>query len=311
MTTLALESRLLALADATRLRLLRVLASRELTVAELCAVLDLPQSTVSRHLKVLADEGFVASRRDGTSRYYRLRPQELDAGCERLWRVLAEDLARLPTAADDDGRLASVLASRRSRSQAFFASTAGDWDHLRRELFGGAPLAALVGAFDPDWVVGDLGCGTGELAALLARFVRRVVAVDAEANMLEAARGRLAGCSRVELRQGGLEALPVARAELDLACVVLVLHHLPEPASAFAELARVVRPGGRALVVEMQPHDHEEYRDHMGHVWLGFAASDLEAWMTQSAFAGVRVVPLPVDQGAKGPPLQVAVGVRS
>jgi|CXWL01.1.fsa_nt_gi ArsR family transcriptional regulator len=307
-----LEQRLLALADATRLRLLRVLAGHELTVAELCAVLQLPQSTVSRHLKVLGDEGWAASRRDGTSRFYRLRPQDLEPASERLWRVVAEDVAALPTAGADDARLMAVLAARQSRSQAFFAATGAGWDRVRRELFGErAPLAALAGLLPDDAVVGDLGCGTGELTAVLAPFVGRVIAVDAAASMLAAARERLAGQPNVDLRLGGLEALPVADGELDAAVVMLVLHHLPEPRIAFAELARVLCSGGRALIVEMAPHDHEEYRDRMGHVWLGFEPSDLTSWLFAAGFHRIRITPLPLDPAAKGPALQAVTAVRS
>lgn len=309
--TTPLEQRLLALADATRLRLLRVLAGHELTVAELCGVLQLPQSTVSRHLKVLSDEGFASSRREGTSRFYRLRPQELDPTAERLWRVVSEDLAALPVAELDEQRLAGVLAARQSRSQAFFAATGAGWDHLRHELFGArAPLLAMAGLLDPDMVVGDLGCGTGELAAALAPFVAQVVAVDPAPAMLAAARQRLVGRQNVELRQGGLEDLPIGNGELDAAVVMLVLHHLPEPARAVRELYRAVRPGGRVLIVEMTPHDHEEYRDRMGHVWLGFPADQLAGWLVDAGFAPVRITPLAADPEAKGPPLHVASGVR-
>src|SRR6185369_5904099 len=138
-----------ALADATRLRCLRLVERNELTVADLCNVLQLPQSTVSRHLKVLADEGWVAARPDGTSRLYRMTLDTLDPSARRLWALLREQTARTPVAAQDDRRLAAILAERQTRSQAFFSSAAGQWDRLRREMFGDRfHLHALVGLFD-------------------------------------------------------------------------------------------------------------------------------------------------------------------
>src|SRR5689334_25432630 len=155
-----------SLADRTRLRLLRLLEQHELGVVELCEVLQLPQSTVSRHLKVLADEGWVSARADGTSRLYRLALDGLDPAARRLWALLREQTAETRLAAQDDQRLASILAERRTRSQEFFSSAAGQWDRLRREMYGERfDLHALAGLLDESLLVGDLGCGTGQVVA--------------------------------------------------------------------------------------------------------------------------------------------------
>src|ERR1041384_4885039 len=155
-----------ALADPTRCRMLLVLERQELTVSELCAILQLPQSTVSRHLKTLADANWVSSRRDGTSRYYTLALDDRDAHTRRLWALLRERIATTAGADQDARRLKSVLGRRQTKSEEFFASSAGQWDRLRRELFGGASaLHALPAFFDRTWTVGDLGCGTGETSA--------------------------------------------------------------------------------------------------------------------------------------------------
>ena len=162
--TAAIFDTLSALADATRTRLLLALDRHELTVSELCAVTQLPQSTVSRHLRILNDQGWVTSRADGTSRQYRLA-SPLDAADRRLWQLVKEQLSGTRQAAQDSERLRSVLSRRRTASREFFSTAAGQWDALRAELFGSrAGLAALPGLLDEDWVVGDLGCGTGELA---------------------------------------------------------------------------------------------------------------------------------------------------
>jgi len=305
----AVLSRLSALADLTRGRLLLVLERDELTVGELCAVLQLPQSTVSRHLKVLADEGWIVSRADGTSNRYRGALRELDPAARRLWQLVREEVADAPAARQDAHRLPGVLARRRSRSQEFFASSAGQWDRLRAELFGAQPeIGALPALLDPDWVVGDLGAGTGQLAESLAPFVRRVVAVDDSAAMLQAARRRLAARANVEIRRGELEALPLDDAELDAAVLSLALHFAPEPARVLAEAARVLKPTGRLLVIDMTPHDREEYRAEMGHVWLGFSEQQVTGWLTEAGFGQVAYHRLPADTAAKGPTLFAAVG---
>src|SRR5688572_21677878 len=194
---------LTTLADATRSRMLLLLERNELTVSELCAVLQLPQSTVSRHLKTLSDAGWVASRREGTSRFYTLALDEREPSTRRLWSLLREQVSATPGADQDARRLKGVLGRRQTKSQEFFESAAGQWDRLRQDLFGGASaLHALPALIEPSWTVGDLGCGTGETAAALAPFVARTIAVDRSGEMLQAARRRLRGIGAVEVRRG-------------------------------------------------------------------------------------------------------------
>jgi ArsR family transcriptional regulator len=301
--------RLTSLSDATRGRLLHVLERHELTVGELCAVVQLPQSTVSRHLRVLADEEWVSSRAEGTSRYYRLSSR-LEADAERLWSVVRDSLAGSLEAGQDEERAAEVVARRRTRSQEFFRTAAGQWDSVRRELFGAHPEhPALLALLDRGWVVGDLGCGTGQLAEVVAPYVGRVVAVDESPDMLEAAGRRLEGTDaedRVELREGRLESLPVEDEELDVAMLSLVLHYVPQPQLALSEAARALRPGGRLLVVDMVAHDRQDYAEDMGHRWSGFPEEQLRVWLEESGFQEVRHRHLPMDEEAKGPMLFVA-----
>jgi ubiquinone/menaquinone biosynthesis C-methylase UbiE/DNA-binding transcriptional ArsR family regulator len=296
-----------ALADPTRCRMLRLLDRQELTVGELGAVLQLPQSTVSRHLKTLADADWVSSRRDGTSRYYAIALGDADSARRQIWAVTRDDLARRPGRDQDERRLAAVLERRSATSQQFFATAAGQWDRLRDEMFGrDFWLQALPGLLPTDWVVGDLGCGTGVVTAALAPHVASVVGVDGSDEMLEAARTRVAGFSNVDLRRGSLEALPIDDAALDAVTLVLVLHHLPSPATALNEAARVLRPGGRLLVVDMAPHDREEYRRQMGHVWLGFSDEQMRRLLAAAGFTGARIQPLPAVTEAGGPSLFAA-----
>lgn len=301
-----------ALADATRCRVLHVLESHELTVGELCAVLQLPQSTVSRHLKTLGDAGWVTSRRDGTSRFYSLAPEGPDGPQAQLWQLTRQQLDGRPGIDQDARRLARVLAKRSATSQQFFASSAGQWDRLREELFGrDFSSQALVGLLPSNWVVGDLGCGTGALLSMLAQSVERVIGVDASDEMLAAARVRTAGLEHVELRRGSLEALPIDDATLDAATMMLVLHHLPSPGAAIAEAARVLKPGGRLLIVDMSPHEHEEYRQQMGHVWLGFSDDQISRWLEHAGLSHVTVRALPATTEAKGPGLFAATAAKT
>ena len=301
-----------ALADPTRCRILLLLEKHELTVSELCAVLQTPQSSVSRHLKTLADDDWVSSRRDGTSRFYSMPLDDLDSGATRLWPLIREQVAATAAAGQDERRLESVLARRRAKSQEFFATAAGDWDRLRSDLFGDAfYLWAVLGLIDPALVVGDLGCGTGQLTETIAPYVRRVIAVDGSSDMLDAARRRVGDRSSVDLRQGDLEALPLDAGELDAAMLSLVLHYSPDPARALAEVARVVRPGGRVLVVDMLPHEREEYQQQMGHVWLGFSEKQMSRFLGGAGFDDIRMRPLPADPDAKGPALFATVATRA
>ncbi|HSK19126.1 MAG TPA: metalloregulator ArsR/SmtB family transcription factor [Longimicrobiales bacterium] len=299
-------------ADAFRARTLAVLARQELTVSELCDVLQLPQSTVSRHLRMLADAGWVASRREGTSRYYSLPLDDLEPSRRQLWGLVNEQVARTAEAAQDEARLRSVLAGRRSKSAAFFSSAAHRWDIVRAELFGrDSHLPPLLALLDPGWVVGDLGCGTGQVSEALAPFVGRLIAVDTSGEMLEAARARLRDYPNVETCPGTLERLPLGDAQLDVGLLVLVLHHTADPGRVLVEAARVIRPGGVVLVADMLPHDHDEYRQTMGHVWLGFGERQMERWLAAAGFERMRWHHLPVEPGVKGPGLFAATARRT
>lgn len=304
--------RMVALADPTRSRLLLVLERHELTVGELCHVFQMPQSSVSRHLKHLTDEGWVASRREGTSRFYAIRRAEAAVPSQRLWDVVREDVQRMPGAVEDERRALEVLAQRPLKSREFFSSAADQWDRLRDEMFGaGLQWRALPALLDESWTVGDLGCGTGRFSEAIAPFVARVVAIDVATSMLGAAKARCAPLANVEVREGTLEALPLADASLDVAVLMLVLHHLPEPGQALRETARVTKPGGLVLIVDMATHDREEYRQQMGHVWLGFSHEQLTRELGAAGFERATSHPVAPDPRAKGPGLFVARARRA
>ena len=303
--------RMTALADTTRSRMLLVLERHELTVNEITSVLQLPQSTISRHLKVLGDHGWAASRPDGTSRRYRMT-DKLEPSTRRLWHLVREQVVASPAAAHDARRVQSVLAHRRARSEKFFSSTAGQWDRLRSELFGSrSDILGLLGLVDESWSVADLGCGTGQLAELLAPFAKSVAAVDDSAAMIAAARKRLVSFDNVKVLTGRLESLPIDESSIDLALMFLVLHYVVEPELAIAEVHRVLKPGGRLVIVDMMPHDRQELVHEMGHVWRGFSEEQLSTLFQSAGLRGGGYHPLPADAFAKGPTLFTAVAQRA
>jgi ArsR family transcriptional regulator len=299
--------RLNALGDETRSRILALLERSELTVTELTTVLGASQPTVSRHLKTLAAEGWVEARADGRNRHYRISPS-LDEPARGLWAIVRAEIGERGIYADDLERAKGVLEERRLRSAEFFATAAERWDETRSRLFGAAAgLTPLLGLIRPDWVVADLGVGTGSLAAVLAPFARCVIGVDRSSEMLAAAAHRLDGLDNVELRAGELEQLPIGDEEVDVAVVALVLHYVVDPPAVLKEVRRILRSGGSTLVVDMRPHERGgAYREEMGHVWPGFEAERMEAWLRDAGFASVRLVPLPPDPEAAGPLLFLA-----
>ena len=300
----AVFDRLGTLADATRSRILLLLEGTELTVGELCMVMQLPQSTVSRHLKILSDEGWVESRDSGASRFYTLRPSRLDPFAKRLWHVVREQVSSSSAAQQDMLRRSSVLSVRRVKMQTFFTGAAAGWDQMRADLIGArTDLLALLDLFDAGWTVGDLGCGTGHLSEALAPVVSQVIAVDESGAMLSAAKRRLSEYENVDVRSGSVESLPLDDGTLDVALLFMVTHFVLEPAKVLAEVRRVLKPGGRLVILDLTSHEREEYSLQMGHVWQGFSEEQLRSWVTDAGLSVARYRVLSADPKAKGPAL--------
>jgi ArsR family transcriptional regulator len=293
-----------AAADASRLRILRILGVGPFHVAELQEILGLGQSTVSRHLKVLADAGLVDVRRAGTWAWYSLRPAGEDpAG--RLVGLLFPD-------ADTNGDAAAirdVLERRRRTTSAFFRRAAPEWDALRDVALGPPThlerLVALVG--QPDTVV-DLGTGTGVLLQKLAPIARHVIGVDASPEMLDLARHR-AGAN-TELRLGALEHLPLRDGEADAMVANLVLHHLANPPEALREMGRGLRSGGRLVIADLEEHDRESFWQTLGAQWPGFRQEEIGAWLAGAGFHSVEFQKLDAASRA-APSLFLATATRN
>jgi ubiquinone/menaquinone biosynthesis C-methylase UbiE/DNA-binding transcriptional ArsR family regulator len=301
-----------ALGDQTRLRLLRLLEGRELGVAELCEVVQLPQSNVSRHLKVLGDEGWVKSRRQGTVHLYRAAVSEVDPAARKLWGVAREQTELWPAVKQDQIRLTRRLAEKRQASEAFFAGAAGEWDKIREEYYGKAfAQQAMLAMLDDQAVVADLGCGTGAIAAHVAPWVAKVIGVDSSAAMLKAAGKRTTELPNVELRRGELTAAPIESASCDVAMLMLVLSYVSDVRGVIGEMARVLKSGGRAVVVDLMEHDREDFRVKMGQAVLGFEIGRIRGMMEEAGVKVRRAVELAPEAGVKGPNLFLASGVKT
>ncbi|MSR41633.1 MAG: metalloregulator ArsR/SmtB family transcription factor [Phycisphaerales bacterium] len=298
------------LGDLVRVRMLRLLEREELGVGEVAKCVQLPQATVSRHLKALHDAGFIRKRTEGPASRYRMQPDLLEPFARDAWALVRRALEGSANDADDQQRLAAVLRDRRSEAKSFFGRVGGEWSSLRNELFGDRFTTEGLHAFLPaDWSIADLGCGTGELAAELAPLVKRVVAIDRESAMLEAARARLVEFPNATVRHGDFltgEGCGRARS-FDAATMSLVLHHLPDPTEALKAAARMLRKGGVLLVIDMVEHERTEYRTTMGHLHLGFSRKRMESLARGAKLSLRSYRALRAGVGAKGPGLFAAL----
>lgn len=299
------------LADPMRLRILRILEHHELGVADLCDVLQAPQSTVSRHLKLLLEQHWLQHRRSGTNHLYEMILDELSTPARKLWIVAREQTESWATLAQDELRLQRRLAQRENDSQSFFAGAATDWDRIRDDLYGTRfDLHALLPLLPSAAIIADLGCGTAQLALELARHVKTVIGIDNSAEMLKAAKKRANGQPNLDLRRGELTALPIDSASVDAALMILALTYVSEPAAALAEMSRILKPGGKAILIDLLRHDRDDFRRQLGQKWPGFDAKAIEKSLAQTGLTTITIRPIPPDQAAKGPALFIATAVK-
>jgi ubiquinone/menaquinone biosynthesis C-methylase UbiE/DNA-binding transcriptional ArsR family regulator len=303
----ALTATLKAAGEATRLRLLLLIAEAELTVSDLTAILRQSQPRLSRHLRLLAEAGLVERYREGSWAFFRLADR---GGAGDIARALIARLdANDPIIARDRERLAAVRAARAAAAQNYFRRHAGEWDRIRklhvadtaveaaiRTALGGQPIRSLL----------DLGTGTGRMLELFASDIERGLGLDLSLDMLALARARLdrAGIRNCSVRQGDIYDLALPRDSFDVVIIHQVLHFLDDSARALREAARVLRPSGRLLVVDFAPHDLEFLRDDHAHRRLGFAAETVTQWLEAAGLDLVRSETLP-----PGPEGKIAVSL--
>jgi len=307
------ESVFKAMADKSRQNMLCLLSREELSVSELVDLLRLPQSTVSRHLKILRDTQLIVDRKVGQTVYCSMASDPVGDGSGLSGRLM-EWIREQPLSERLAIRLKGVLRRRSESSEDFFVRIGRRWDMLREESFGRCfHLEALWALLPAHWTVLDVGAGTGYLLPALANRFRRIIAVDAVESMLDAARQRAADRSltNVDLRRGDLADLPVGAGTVDLALALLVLHHVPSPEDAIGALFRVVRGGGRVLIVEQAAHTNELFRNRMHDRWMGFEPGRLEALLAEAGFLDIECGRLAtVDRGDDAPDLYVVTGRR-
>lgn len=304
-----IESIIRALADPTRLRIMRLLARMELAVGELAQVLGQSQPRVSRHIRILCDAGLAERHREGSWIFVRgllAGGSGASSGDGRLSASVSAMLAAAEredapfgeACAADRSRLAAIRAGREASAAAYFAAHAGRWDELRSlHSDDGAVEAALVGLLEgaPLGAVLDIGTGTGRIAELLAKRASHVTGLDKSPDMLRLARARLQHlpAGRFDLIQGDFTALPFGDGAFDTVLFHQVLHYASAPEAVLAEAARVTCPGGRIAIADFAPHDREELRSTHAHVRLGFSDAQMRQWLGDAGFAPDAVRSLP------------------
>jgi ubiquinone/menaquinone biosynthesis C-methylase UbiE len=298
-----LNATLKAAGEETRLRILVLLADAELTVSELTEILRQSQPRISRHLKLLAEAGLVERFREGAWAFF--RRAEHGAAADVVRRLTGEIDPADPVIARDRDRLAGVRAARVKAAQDYFRRHAAEWDRIRglhaaddaveaeiRKLLMVRPFRSLL----------DLGTGTGRILELFGPEIERGLGIDLSHDMLAIARSRLdhAGCKNCSVRQGDIFDLSLPRDSFDVVIIHQVLHFLDDGGRAIGEAARVLRPQGRLLVVDLAPHEFEFLRREHAHRRLGFPPDTVTQWMEQAGLQGVThhtVVPAPGSEG--------------
>lgn len=286
-----------ALADETRLRLANILFHYELSVNELARLLDMGQSRISRHLKILHEAGLARFRRDGLWVFYRAPDSGKEYDFLKSVMPFTRDMGILES---DLAQAALIVEERASRTTQFFNAIADNWDDLNHGILNGFNLAAMVEAAIPApcRTVVDLGCGTGEVLARIMGSSRMAIGVDGSARMLDLCRSRLAQrLERLSLRIGDLNHLPLADHEADFACLNLVLHHLALPDRIFPEIRRILAPGGRLFISDFIRHSDESMRFRYGDHWLGFNPAEVAATLEKQGFQVIASERQPVGNG--------------
>jgi len=294
-----------ALADEGRLRILRAVDQAELSVAELVQALEMPQSSVSRHLKPMREAGLVASRRDGTSVYYNRGALFNDPG---FAQILNDRLKEIPVAHRDSAAVDRVLDLRRRKSCDFFDEIAGRYGSLTEPGGGWQVLAAGLAAGFAGKTVADLGCGEGALSLFLARFAKKVVAFDQSEKMLKLVSEKAAEQNiqdRLDLRKGDLESLDLKGEAFDAVFLSQALHHTSTPEAVIRQAAEGLKPGGQLIILDLVRHEHEWTREQWADQWLGFDPLEIREWM---ALAGLNPLVLDSLPGAT-PDLSVLIAV--
>ncbi len=299
-----------AAGDKSRLRILFLLSRGELNVSDITQILNQSQPLVSRNLKILSDAGLVNRYREG--QWVVCRLAETGTGAALVRAVIAEAPGNDPVLSRDIERANVLRKTRAEEAARYFETSARTWDRIRALHIAPERVEeAILAALGPEAVgtLLDLGTGTGRMLELLADRCQAGIGIDSSQEMLVVARDKLAGpeYGHIQVRMGDILALSQDSHSVDLVLLHMVLHYLDDPAAAVAEAARVLRPGGRLLVVDFAPHDHEFLRDYYAHRRLGISAEQLEAWSAAAGLSQKLFTELPSAGGEAEKGLSVSL----
>lgn len=287
------------LGDKARVRILRLLAKEELSVAELQEILGMGQSRISMQLSQLKQAGFVEVRRSGQKNIYRMLVPPGAQGI--VSEVLEKSAAEISESGHDDEGLRLVLNRRKDHLRSYFDELAGRFGRNYVPGRSWKALSEMLLRLLPPLVIADLGAGEGTLALMLAQRAERVIAVDSSEKMVEYGAGLVErnGITNLEYRLGDMEELPITSSEVDMVMMHQSLHHALHPQQALAEAWRVLRPGGRIVLLDLLKHDFEGARELYADVWLGFSQVELIELLRQAGFQNIDVSV--VDRAAEAP----------
>ncbi|MBV9770102.1 MAG: metalloregulator ArsR/SmtB family transcription factor [Bryobacterales bacterium] len=298
------------LADPSRLRILLLLEREELSVAELQDILGMGQSRISTHLSQLKQAGLVEDRRNGKSILYRLNQSARSNGFSQMLGVLRQAAAEIPEAGEDSEALRLALRRRKDKMRAYFDELAGKFGRNYVPGRSWQGLAETLLTLMPPMVIADLGAGEGTFSQLLARRSKKVIAVDNSEKMLEYGRelAQKHGVKNLEYRKGDLEEVPIKDGAVDLAFFSQALHHAQHPERAVAEAWRILKPGGRIVVLDLSRHNYEEARELYADLWLGFTEVEVTRFLRQSGFKNIETSVVHSEEDAPHFETLLAVG---
>jgi ubiquinone/menaquinone biosynthesis C-methylase UbiE/predicted transcriptional regulator len=298
------------LADESRLRILRLLQAEELSVAELQEILGMGQSRISMQLAQLKQAGLIDVRRSGQKSLYKMA--DLRNGHAMLKSLLREAGKEVREAAQDDRGLRLILDKRKDKLRGYFDDLAGRFGRNYVPGRSWKGLAEMFLKLMPPLVVADLGAGEGTLSLLMTQRASRVIAVDHSQKMIDYVRdvAKRNGVKNLEYRLGDLEEVPIADAEVDLVLLHQSLHHALHPSKAVGEAWRILKPGGRIVVMDLLKHRFEEAREMYADVWLGFSQIELADLLQNAGFTGVEISVVHREEEAPHFETMLAVGLK-
>lgn len=288
-----------ALSDETRMRLLNLSSHYELNVNEIVGILDMGQSRISRHLKILTDCGLLTFRRDGLWIFYSAATEGEGFDFHQSIKHLLNHNSIFQ---EDLDAAKKCIVERTKKTTRFFNAISKNWELLKQDIVGDLDLnGKILNSIPVSDTIVDLGCGTGDLLPLLKTKSKHVIGVEKSVKMLEEARKHYElDRDGIDLRIGELEHLPLREEEADIALTNLVLHHLSEPKKTITEVYRILRPKGFFIIIDLLLHQEESMRNKYGDLWLGFSLDVLDKWMKESGFVPKNVEQFDLKNGLKG-----------